>query len=364
MKKLAITSLIVLVSIIFLCFQASSNVVNPTVDGAVSLSYKLIPAQTNLINTMDGVIQKPLVEYSDAAWGYGLTPIHINLTTTTDIVLPKPLIEHSDATVAFELIEYEGDLTSTSGETLSRPLVEYADTVITKALIFPEALFNPVPPQNLSPICSISGSPLDGLVPLNVTFTMTASDPDGYVTNWTLDIDNDGVPDYNGSGNLPSTGYHTYTKIGAYTAILTVTDNQSNTASDTIVITVIQSSLENQPPIANYTYSTDGYTVAFTDTSTDSDGEITSWYWDFGDQMYSTKSSPIHEYEDEGSYTVKLTVSDDDGETNTFIHIISVEKDGESFLSQNMLMLILIVGIIIVIAAVIVYWVLKKRKET
>ncbi len=56
-------------------------------------------------------------------------------------------------------------------------------------------------------------------------------------------------------------------------------------------------------------------TITFTDKSTDSDGQITSWIWDFGDGTTSNESGPIeHSYATVGTYTVKLIVTDDDGE--------------------------------------------------
>jgi hypothetical protein len=50
--------------------------------------------------------------------------------------------------------------------------------------------------------------------------------------------------------------------------------------------------------------------VAFKDNS---EGEITSWKWDFGDKTTSTEQNPMHEYKDkpgqEGIYSVTLEVS-------------------------------------------------------
>ena len=54
-------------------------------------------------------------------------------------------------------------------------------------------------------------------------------------------------------------------------------------------------------------------TVQFTDTSTDSDGFITSWLWNFGDGNTSNQRNPSHTYNTVGNYTVTLTVSDDSG---------------------------------------------------
>jgi PKD repeat protein len=57
--------------------------------------------------------------------------------------------------------------------------------------------------------------------------------------------------------------------------------------------------------------------VQFTDSST---GLITSWLWDFGDGNQSTEQSPLHQYTEAGTYTVKLTISNEaatDIETKT-----------------------------------------------
>ncbi|MEN6410289.1 MAG: S8 family serine peptidase [Anaerolineaceae bacterium] len=71
----------------------------------------------------------------------------------------------------------------------------------------------------------------------------------------------------------------------------------------------------NQPPTAGFTYTTSGLTATFTDTSTDSDGTIVSWGWDFGDGGSSTAQNPTHTYAAAGTYTVGLTVTDNDGAT-------------------------------------------------
>ena len=56
--------------------------------------------------------------------------------------------------------------------------------------------------------------------------------------------------------------------------------------------------------------------VSFTDTSTSVDG-ITSWLWDFGDGQTSMEQSPTHQYAEDGIYTVSLTITDADGDSNT-----------------------------------------------
>ncbi len=66
-------------------------------------------------------------------------------------------------------------------------------------------------------------------------------------------------------------------------------------------------------PTASFSYSTFSLDVTFTDTSTDSDGNVVGWSWDFGDSGSSSVQDPTHIYASEGSFTVMLTVTDDGG---------------------------------------------------
>ena len=80
---------------------------------------------------------------------------------------------------------------------------------------------------------------------------------------------------------------------------------------------------ENQPPVADFTYSpalivsTTGRIINFMDLSYDPDGNLTAWFWGFGDNNTSTEQNPAHQYLVEDNYTVNLTVTDDDGAINT-----------------------------------------------
>lgn len=80
----------------------------------------------------------------------------------------------------------------------------------------------------------------------------------------------------------------------------------------------------NEPPAADFGYSVAGLDVTFTDLSSDTDGSIKAWNWDFGDLEASVEAGPRHTYAMAGLYTVTLTVTDDDGATATTSKIISV----------------------------------------
>lgn len=70
----------------------------------------------------------------------------------------------------------------------------------------------------------------------------------------------------------------------------------------------------NTIPTADFTsFSTnpkEGLEIQFTDTSTDSDGNVTAWLWNFGDGNTSSLRNPIHRYMKQGTYNVTLTVTD------------------------------------------------------
>ena len=85
----------------------------------------------------------------------------------------------------------------------------------------------------------------------------------------------------------------------------------------------------NAAPVASFTATTDLLTATFTDTSTDSDGSVVSWAWDFGDGNSSSFQNTSHTYATAGTYTVSLTVTDDMGATGSTSSSVTV-SDGTS----------------------------------
>ncbi|HET6989728.1 MAG TPA: PKD domain-containing protein, partial [Bacteroidia bacterium] len=66
-------------------------------------------------------------------------------------------------------------------------------------------------------------------------------------------------------------------------------------------------------------------TVQFTDQSFSSNGNITSWLWDFGDGNFSTLQNPSHIFTATGTYNVTLTVTTSNGCTLTYTNATPVD---------------------------------------
>jgi serine protease len=85
----------------------------------------------------------------------------------------------------------------------------------------------------------------------------------------------------------------------------------------------------NNPPTASFTYSCTDLTCTFADTSTDSDGSVVDWSWDFGDGNTATAQHATHTYASGGTRTVTLTVTDDGGATGSTSQSVTATAPGE-----------------------------------
>ena len=107
---------------------------------------------------------------------------------------------------------------------------------------------------------------------------------------------------------------------------MVVTDN--DLAADTVTQAITVNGTGNNPPAADFIYSASDLTVTFTDQSTDADGSIISWSWDFGDGATSTEQNPIHLYASAGIYTVTQIVTDNEEATDGVSKDVTVSIGG------------------------------------
>lgn len=109
-------------------------------------------------------------------------------------------------------------------------------------------------------------------------------------------------------------------------------DNMTYTAQNPI--TPVASNCA--PPVAAFTASpsptTVGTSVSFDGTAShdpNSGGSITGYSWNFGDGSAAGSGATVnHSYTSAGTYTVKLTVTDAEGGTNSTTHSVTVTKPG------------------------------------
>lgn len=98
----------------------------------------------------------------------------------------------------------------------------------------------------------------------------------------------------------------------------TVTARSGDVPSESVTIAVDDAPPVNIAPIAQLVWSPAsplvGQTIFFNGSlSTDEDGRVVQWQWDFGDGFTATGKKTTHVYAAAGTYTVVLCVTDDDG---------------------------------------------------
>ncbi len=167
---------------------------------------------------------------------------------------------------------------------------------------------------NQAPVAAFTAS----VSALTVTVDGSASsDADGTLVDHAWDF-GDGTTD---TGAVP--GPHTYATVGPKVVTLTVTDDRglANSVSKSIV-----TGISNQSPVASFTLSANNLAVTVDgSSSSDADGSIASFDWDFGDGAQATGATPApHTYAAAGMKTIRLTVTDDQGATSALTRTISV----------------------------------------
>jgi PKD repeat protein len=189
--------------------------------------------------------------------------------------------------------------------------------------------------RNVAPIVEASG-PYNGLMDSPISFAGTATDAgvvdqSGLSYGWEF---GDG-----GTATGPLVSY-SYAEAGTYSVKLTVTDKDGGSGVDTATVQV---TTVKQPPkavISGPDAAKVGQLVAFDGSgSSDIDGGISSYRWEFGDGITGNGEKANHSYSAAGTYLITLGVTDDGGLTNSASQNIIIEaaettEDGSS--SKNL----------------------------
>jgi PKD repeat protein len=123
---------------------------------------------------------------------------------------------------------------------------------------------------------------------------------------------------------------HVYNVVGSYQVTLTVTDDGGLSDSATQIVQVDEPNLPPAAFISSPASGLVGETLSFSGGgSSDSDGSIVSYAWDFGDWTTASGITVTHSYSATGSYTVTLTVTDNGELTGKAMHVVQIDQPAQ-----------------------------------
>jgi len=136
-----------------------------------------------------------------------------------------------------------------------------------------------------------------------IGFDSTGSkDPDGRIVCYLWEFGD-------GSKSSDPAPWHVYDLAGVFDVELTVKDDENATANATVRVSV-----RGLPPVVDFQviprygdYRTD---FKFVSLATDTESQIASWLWQFGDGSTSNQTNTTHRYAGSGTYIVTLTCVD------------------------------------------------------
>ena len=173
---------------------------------------------------------------------------------------------------------------------------------------------------NVAPTLVGPSGPTTGDEGTTLNWSATATDPgttDVLTYNWDFG---------DGESATGASVFHAYLEDGVYTVIVTVDDGDGGSDVNTVTVTI-----GNMAPSFNLAtipnLADEGQQLTFTVSATDPGSlDVLSFDWDFGDGGVETGDNVVYTYVDDGTYTVTVTVTDDDGATDVTSGVIVVNN--------------------------------------
>ena len=182
---------------------------------------------------------------------------------------------------------------------------------------------------------------------LNDSFVFNArgsASTNASLESYEWDFDDDGATDATGPLAI-----WRFAAKGTHAVSLTVADSLGEEAEDEAVVTI-----RNRSPEARFVYlpaePEAGEPALFADASADPDGVIASWAWDFGDGGTSPDREPTHTYDRAGTYTVRLTVTDEDGGTDSATRSVTVRAPPDTGTLTVVAVVLVVLAVIAILA--------------
>jgi len=146
-----------------------------------------------------------------------------------------------------------------------------------------------------------------------------SSDPDGDNLTFTWIFD-DGEP------ATGVTASHVFASPAYHVVVLVASDGRGGVATASVTVDVGREK-DNLYPVADTGGPYTGVVklpVAFKAKASDADGDELTFFWDFGDGTQGPGEAPAHAYAKAGTYSVKLLVSDGNGDVTTASTTVTV----------------------------------------
>jgi len=221
------------------------------------------------------------------------------------------------------------------------------------------------PPPNQLPIAIITAPEFAYVNETIVLYSYYSYDPDGYITGYRWDFENDEIYDI----NLTEDTFIIckYSEPKNYTIKLEVQDNNGATTTALHNINIIEIKPDMKPPVSitkgpYFEYTNE--TITFnSDSSFDSDGVIINYTWYFGDGNISYLENSIHRYTKSGNYVVILKVTDNDNLSNvTITRALIIDKEEAYKDKEKELPFLFIFIILLAIIITIILFIIRSKK--
>lgn len=209
---------------------------------------------------------------------------------------------------------------------------------------------------------------------VDYVYSTKTTDIDGDLIRYIVDWGDGSLSDWSEyyESNVTVNMSHQWSTISNYDIMVLAQDAQgmNSSWSSPLEVIVSQSEDQNMPPVVviNTSYSEPmNLTIhVIGSNSYDVDGEIQSYYWNFGDDKYGANQDMYHTYTSPGDYVITLTVTDDDGLTDIAIMSITVYEDSlgkekEEKAVPFFINSIILIGCIILLGSLLVIIIFRKN---
>lgn len=219
-----------------------------------------------------------------------------------------------------------GDASTGAGQSASHTYARYGDYTVRLITTDNDGLADTaVTTVHVAAVAPVIGSITGAQIIAGQTYGASSSFSDVGAGPWTATVDYG-----DGSGAMPLslsgssfTLSHAYGMHGTFTVTVRISDGQA-VGTQTAVVTV----LARPVAVAGGPYmSNEGASVSLNGSaSSDADGSIVTYAWDFGDGSTGSGVSPSHTYAQDGTYSVTLSVTDNDGLQSTATTSVTVSN--------------------------------------